>query len=70
MRGAAHRVTSPKTGCIKLLHCAEMALHDAGQVETQTIDDAYRLILYEYIFYILFENRLILKEYFLAVSDS
>lgn len=52
MRGAAHRVTSPKTGCIKLLHYADMVLHDADQVEIQTIDDA------------------ILKEYFLAVSDS
>lgn len=39
MRGAAHRVTS-KTGCIKLLHYADMVLHDADQVEIQTIDDA------------------------------
>lgn len=40
MRGAAHRVTSPKSGCIKLLHYADMVLHDADRVEIQTIDDA------------------------------
>lgn len=40
MRGAAHGVTSSKTGCIKLLYYADMVLHDAGLVEIQTTDDA------------------------------
>lgn len=40
MRGAAHQVTSSKTGCIKMLHYADMVLHDADQVEIQTTDDA------------------------------
>lgn len=33
-------MTSSKTGCIKMLHYADMVLHDADQVEVQTTDDA------------------------------
>lgn len=36
----AHGVTPAETGCIKLLHYADMILHDADQVEIQTVDYA------------------------------
>lgn len=40
MRGAAYRVAPAKTGCIKLLHYADMVMHGADQVETQTVNEA------------------------------
>lgn len=39
-RGAAHRLALAKSGCMRLLHYADMVLHGAAQVGTQTMNEA------------------------------